>query len=639
MWTVWTYPLLILLIAFALALPLGLFMAWIFDGRYRAPGWLRWVEQRFDTGPQNWKQYCVAFMLFNIATFIVGFAVLATQPWHPAFLNPDGKGMLSPTMIFHTVTSFLTNTNQQHYSGEVHLSYFSQIVFICWKQVLSPVIGLAALLAIIRGLRGDRHMGNFYLDMWRGVVYFFLPLNFIVALLLIAGGVPMTLQGAAEATTVEAAAMGTGDDGQPLPQKIARGPVAAIVAVKQFGTNGGGYFGANSAHPFENPTAFTNVVECVGLLLIGVATLVMFGKMLNNFRHAGVIFGVMLLLSVVSIGWVQATDRLRPNPALTEQTAQAHPLDVPQPGGGVEHKWLVPHPGSSGELVDRDPAKHGQDRPEASTLPGLPVDQDLGNLEGKELRFGDAAGGTWAALTTNTSNGSVNCMHDSLNPLAGLTPLTGMWLSCCIWGGIGVGLINLLVYLIIGVFLAGLMVGRTPEYLGKKVEAREMKLASLAMLIHPLMILIPAGLFVATDWGNKSTNNPGAHGFSEVVYEFTSASANNGSGFEGLADTYGFNKAEDNPSPPAPYSPQWDIACGLVMLISRFVPIIAPIALAGCLMVKKPTPFTSGTMRTDTITFGFVLLGSILLIGALLFLPAAVLGPVAEHLGPLPFGG
>jgi K+-transporting ATPase ATPase A chain len=636
MWTVWTYPLLILLLTFALAVPLGLFMAWIFDGRYRAPEWLRRIEGRFDTGPQSWKQYCIAFMLFNIATFIVGFAVLATQPWHPAFLNPDQKGMLAPTTIFNTVCSFLTNTNLQHYAGEVHLSYFSQLVFICWKQILSPIIGLAALLAIIRGLRGDKHMGNFYLDMWRGMAYFFVPLNFIVAVLLIAGGVPMTLHGAAEATTVEAAAMGTGDDGKPLPQKIARGPVAAIVAVKQFGTNGGGYFGTNSAHPFENPTAFTNVVECVGIPLIAVATLVMFGKMLANFRHAAVIFGVMLVLSLTLLSWVMANDRLRPNPGLTAQTAEAHLLKVPQPDGRLKDFWLVPHPGASGELLDREKTP---EKPPPSTLPALPVEQDLGNLEGKELRFGDAAGATWCALTTNTSNGSVNCMHDSLNPLAGITPLTGMWLSCCIWGGVGVGLINLLVYLIIGVFLAGLMVGRTPEYLGKKVEAREMKLASLAMLIHPLMILMPAGLFLATDWGIKAQNNPGAHGFSEVVYEFSSASANNGSGFEGLGDTWGFNKPADNPSQPAPYSPQWDIATGLVMLISRFVPILAPIALAGSLMVKKPTPFTSGTMRTDTVTFGFVILGSILLIGALLFLPAAVLGPVAEHLGPIPFGG
>ncbi|HTQ40319.1 MAG TPA: potassium-transporting ATPase subunit KdpA [Pirellulales bacterium] len=606
----WTLPVFVFAITFVLAIPLGLYMAYVFEGRCRIPGFLRWIESRVDTGPQYWKQYCWAFMLFNVVTFVVGFAVLATQPYHPSFLNPDGKGMLSPSTIFHTAISFMTNTNQQHYSGEVHFSYFTQIFFVCWKQILSPVIGLAALVAIIRGLRGDKTMGNFYLDMWRGVAYFYIPLNLIVGVLLLWGGSPMTLDGAAQAATVETGAMGTNDAGNANPQLIARGPVAAIVAVKQFGTNGGGYFGANSAHPFENPNSWTNLLTCMGIILIPVAQLVMFGKMLKNYPHAAVIFGVMLVLSLITLGWSLYWDAERPNPALTAHPAQTyHATDSTVEGGLRE--------------ID------------VSAVAGLPVDQSLGNLEGKELRFGTAAGATWAALTTNTSNGSVNCMHDSLNPLAGITPLTGMWLNC-IWGGVGVGLINLLIYLIIGVFIAGLMVGRTPEYLGKKVEAKEMKLASFAMLAHPLLILIPAGLFVATDWGFGTKNNPAAHGFSEIVYEFTSASANNGSGFEGLGDTVGF-AADDAPAK----APQraWDIACGLVMLLGRFIPIIAPIAIAGSLSVKKATPFTVGTLRTDTVTFGFVLLGTILLVGALLFLPAAVLGPVAEHFGPLPFGG
>jgi K+-transporting ATPase ATPase A chain len=632
----WTLPILVLAVTFLLAVPIGLYMAWVFEGRYRLPTLLRWVENRVDTGPQNWKQYCVAFMLFNVVTFVVGFLVLGLQPYLP--LNPDNKGMLAPTTIFHTVISFLTNTNQQHYSGEVHLSYFSQLFFICWKQILSPVLGLCALLAVIRGLRGDSHMGNFYVDLWRGMVYWFLPICVVVAVLLMASGVPMTLEGSAQAATLEPGSMGADDAGVNKLQQIARGPVAAIVAVKQFGTNGGGFFGANSTHPFENPDAFGNLLTCVGLVVLPIASLVMFGKMLNNFRHAAVIFGVMLLLSAVTIIWVISYDTLTPNPALTEQKGLVYEQDIAQSDGTMKHVWAVAAPGRAAELVEHDPSTVGGDTPVARALPALPVDQELGNLEGKELRFGTSAGATWAALTTNTSNGSVNCMHDSLNPLAGLTPLTGMWLNC-IWGGIGVGLINLLVYLIIGVFLAGLMVGRTPEYLGKKVEAREMKLASLAMLAHPMLILISTGLFVASDWGIKAENNPSAHGFSEILYEFTSASANNGSGFEGLADTYGFHKAEDNPSPPAPFSPHWDIACGLVMLFGRFIPIIAPIAFAGSLASKKPTPFTAGTMRTDTITFGFVLLGTILLVGALLFLPAAVLGPVAEHLGPIPFGG
>ncbi|HTU16573.1 MAG TPA: potassium-transporting ATPase subunit KdpA [Gemmataceae bacterium] len=595
--SVWLLPFLIVGTTIVLAIPLGLYLARILDGRYRPPGWLRWIEQRVDTGPQNWKQYALALLYFNVVIFVFSFTVLALQPLLP--LNPDDKKMLSPTTIFNTICSFLSNTNLQHYSGEVHLSYFSQIFAIAWTQFVSPSIGLAALVAIIRGLRGDRDMGNFYLDLWRGVMYIFLPLALILGVLLMAGGMPMTFEGAAQATTVEAGAMGTEDDGQPKPQLVSRGPTAAIVAIKQLGTNGGGFFGANSCHPFENPTAWTSFLECLSIILVPVASLVMFGRMLKDYRHAAVIFGVMLLLSAATIIWAVSQDSMQPNPALTAQ-------------------------------AERTKAKDGKD---VAALPPLPVDQSLGNLEGKELRFGTSAGATWAALTTNTSNGSVNAMHDSLNPLAGLTPLAGMWLNC-IWGGVGVGLINFLIYLVVGVFLAGLMVGRTPEYLGKKVEAREMKLAMLALLIHPLMVLMPTGLFAALDWGTKSTNNPGPHGFSEILYEFSSASANNGSGFEGLADTYGSNDAEN----PGPYAPHWDIACGLVMLISRFIPIIAPIAIAGCLAAKKPTPFTAGTMRTDTVTFGFVLLGTILLVGALLFMPAAVLGPAAEHLGPIPFG-
>lgn len=573
--SIWSLPLLVVGAAIVLAVPLGLYLAWILDGRYRPPGWLRWVEQRFATGPQNWKQYTLSLLFFNVAIFVFAFTVLALQSLLP--LNPDGKKMLCPSTIFHTVCSFLTNTNQQHYSGEVHLSYFSQLFAICWNQFVTPAVGLSALAAIVRGLRGDRDMGNFYLDLWLSVIYILLPLAVILAVLLMAAGVPMTFEGAVQAEIVEQAATGAA----PVVQTLARGPVAAVVAIKQLGTNGGGFFGTNSCHPFENPTDWTNFLECLSILLVPMAGLVMFGRMLKDFRQAAVIFGVMLLLSAATIAWAVYFDTLQPNPALA----------------------------------------------------ALPVDQSLGNLEGKELRFGTSAGPTWAALTTNTSNGSVDCMHDSLNPLAGLTPFTGMWLNC-IWGGVGVGLINFLIYLIVGVFLAGLMVGRTPEYLGKKVEAREMKLAMLALLVHPLLVLGPTGLFSALDWGTKTTNNPGPHGFSEILYEFSSASANNGSGLEGLADSYGFNDNKDRPT----VAIYWDIACGVVLIIGRFIPIVAPIAIAGSLAAKKPTPFTAGTMRTDTVTFGFVLLGTILLVGALLFLPAAVLGPVAEHLGPVPFG-
>jgi K+-transporting ATPase ATPase A chain len=607
----WTLPILIIATSVALSIPVGFYLAWIMDGRYHAPKWLRWFEERLHTGPQNWKQYIVALLLFNTVMFVFGFVVLALQPYLP--LNPDGKKMLGPTTIFNTAISFLTNTNLQHYAGEQHLSYFSQLVFVLWNMFVSASVGFCALAAITRGLRGDAHMGNYYVDMWRAVVYVFLPASVLMSVLLLADGVPMTFRGAQEVQSVEPGAMGTTEDGKPQPQTIARGPVAAIIPIKHLGTNGGGFFGANSAHPFENPSAWSNYLTCVNILIFPFSLVIMFGRMLGKLRHAAVIYGVMMLLFVTMIGWAIYWDTLQPNPGLT-----AH----------AEHRYEVPDPNApSGKRIITSPE-----------VVGLPVDQELGNLEGKELRFGTSAGATYSAVTTAVTCGSVNCMHDSLNPLAGLTPFTGMWLNC-VFGGKGVGLINLLVYLIVGVFLAGLMVGRTPEYLGKKVEAREMKLAMLALLIHPILILGPTGLFAALDWGTKATNNPGPHGFAEVLYEFSSASANNGSGFEGLGDTWGFNKPEDNSTPPAPYSPYWDIATGLVMLISRFIPIIAPIALAAGLAAKKPTPFTAGTMRTDTLTFGFVLLGTIILVGALLFLPAAVLGPVAEHLGPIPFGG
>jgi K+-transporting ATPase ATPase A chain len=567
----WLIPLLVIGLSAGLSVPLGRYLARVLD----RPAGNR-LERLLDTGGQDWKRYCFSMIGFNVLAFVAGYAVLSLQ--HELPLNPDGKKRLAETTVFNTACSFLTNTNLQHYSGEVHLSYFSQVFVIVWKQFIGPAVGLTALLAVIRGLRGDAHLGNFYLDLWRGVAQVLLPLALVVAILLVLGGVPMTLDGAARVTTVEGG-----------EQAIARGPVAALVAIKQLGTNGGGFFGTNSAHPFENPSAWTNLLECVSIVLIPMACVVMFGRMLNAGRHAAVLFGVCLLLYA----------------ALTTAAVLAE---------------AGPNPG----------------------LAGLPVDQSAGTLEGKELRFGPGAAGTWAATTTCTSNGSVNCMHDSLTPLGGLVPLTGMWVNC-LFGGVGVGLINLLVFLIVAVFLAGLMVGRTPEYLGKKVEAREMKLAMLALLIHPLMILAPAGLFCEAGWADAAKNNPGPHGLSETVYEFTSASANNGSGFEGLADTTGVaaehddDLASDDPQKrtsraDARYvAGAWDIATGLVMVICRFVPIVAPIALAASLSRKKPTPFTAGSLRTDTATFGAMLLATILLAGALLFLPAAALGPVAEH--------
>jgi potassium-transporting ATPase potassium-binding subunit len=594
----WLLPLLIVGMTVVLSCPTGFYLAWIADGRYRPPKWLRWVEQLLDTGPQDWKQYSVSMLLFNTVMFIFGYAILALQPLLP--LNPDGKAMLAPTTIFHTACSFLTNTDLQHYAGEQHLSYFSQVVVIGWYMFVSASVGFCALAAITRALRSDPHMGNYYLDMWRVVGYVFFPASLVMGVILMADGVPMTFEGIARVTTWEG-----------IEQLISRGPVAAILPIKHLGTNGGGFFGANSAHPFENPSAWSNFLASVNILIFPFSLVIMFGKMLGNLRHAAMIYGVMMFMFVGMIVWAIYWDTLQPNPALTDQPART----------------LVMRNARGQRIEKRIPA-----------LVGLPVDQSLGNLEGKELRFGTTAGATFAAVTTAATCGSVNCSHDSLNPLAGLSPLFGLWINC-VFGGKGVGLINMLIYIIIAVFLAGLLVGRTPEYLGKKVEARELKLGVLALLVHPVLILGSTGLFAALSWGGKSTSNPGSHGLSQVVYEFSSASANNGSEFGGLRQTWGANRPEDNITLPAQYSPHWDIATGLVMLLGRFLPIIAPIAFAASLGAKKPTPFTVGTLRTDTITFAIFLLGTILLVGALLFLPAAILAPVAEHLGPIPFGG
>jgi potassium-transporting ATPase potassium-binding subunit len=497
---------------------------------------------------QDWKQYVFSMLLFNAFMFLVVFVILSLQQWLP--FNPDGKGPLEPSLIFNTVASFTSNTNLQHYSGEVSLSYFSQVFGLMWLQFVSAATGIAALTALARGLAGRTIFGNFYRDLLRATFLVLLPAATVVAVVLVLGGVVMTFQGAAVATTLEGAT-----------QTIARGPVAAFEAIKQLGTNGGGFFGANSTHPFENPTYFTNIIESIGITLIPMACVWMFGRITGQMRHATVVFAVMATLLTVKIGLANYFE--------SAPTAAFAALSV----------------------------------------------ETTGNLEGKELRFGPPAGPTWSVLTTCTSNGSVDAMQDSLNPLTGLIPMIGMWFNVT-FGGAGVGLINMFLYIIVGVFITGMMVGRTPEYLGRKVETREMKFALLAILIHPLFILGGTALFAATPWGAGTVKNPGFHGFSEILYEFSSAAANNGSGFEGLGD---------NTVP-------WNVATGTIMLLARFIPILFPLAIAGSLAAKKPTPVSVGTLRTDTPLFGMVILGSVIFIGALLFLPVAVLGPIADHL-------
>src|ERR1700677_3182862 len=466
----WLLPALLLATAIVLSIPLSAYFAWVMDGKYRAPRPLRMIEELLDTGPQDWKQYVLALVVFSVALFVFGFVVLSLQPLAP--MNPLGRGMLAPSTIFNTVISFMTNTNLQHYSGDQHFSNFSQIFFILPNMFLSAAVGLCALTAIIRALRGEQLIGNFFVDMWRVVVYMFVPIALIVGVIFIQQGMPMTYASDQQVTTLEPAAMGTGDNGQPKQQTLIVGPVAAVIPIKMLGTNGGGFYGMNSAHPLENPTATSNFFTTLAMMLFPFALVLMYGRMLGRIRHSVVIYGVMLTMMIGLIAWVIYFDTLHPNPGLTAHAGATYQIANPSaPNGKID-------------VVSPQVA-------------ALPVDQHLGNLEGKELRFGTSAGAAFAAITTDVTCGAINAEMDSLNPLAGLSPMIGMWLNC-VFGGKGVGMINLLLFLIVGVFLAGQMVGRTPEYLGKKVGAREMKLAMIALLVHPILILGPAGLFAAT---------------------------------------------------------------------------------------------------------------------------------------------
>jgi len=603
----WLLPALLLLTAIVLSIPLSAYFAWLMDGKYRAPRVLKWFEDLIDTGPQDWKQYVLAMIAFSFALFVFGFVVLSLQPIAP--LNPRGLGILAPSTIFNTVISFMTNTNLQHYSGDQHLSNFSQIFFILPNMFLSASVGFCALAAIIRAFRGEATVGNFFVDMWRVAIYIYLPVSLIFGVIFMQQGMPMTYASTEMATTLEPGSMGLDDKGQAKQQTIVVGPVAAVIPIKMLGTNGGGFYGMNSAHPLENPTATSNFFTTLAMMIFPFSLVLMYGRMLGRIRHSVVIYSVMLAMMAGLIAWVIVTDTMRPNPGLTAHAGATYQIANPS--------------APNGKLDVVSPA-----------VAALPVDQHLGNLEGKELRFGTSAGAAFAAITTDVTCGAINAEMDSLNPLSGLSPMIGMWLNC-VFGGKGVGMINLLLFLIVGVFLAGQMVGRTPEYLGRKVGAREMKLAMIALLVHPILILGPSGLFAATGWGTTAESNPGAHGFSQIVYQYSSASANNGSAMDGLGVTYGLN----NNASPSPEAVPLDIGTGLVMLFSRYLPIIAPIAMAFSLGRKKVAPVTLGTMSDDTVTFGFLLLGTIAVVGALLFLPVAALGPIAEHLGPIPFGG
>lgn len=555
-----------ILVTIASSGALGLYLARVFTGKRTSLDPIFVPIERLvlratgvdPDGQQDWKRYSVSLVVSNVAMWMATWTFVTLQHYLP--LNPDGIGNMEPTLAFNTISSFTTNTNLQHYSGETGLSYFSQMFVIAFLQFVTAGTGVAAAVAIVRGLAGSRltGLGNFYADLTRATVRVFLPLALLVSVLVVWQGVPMTFQGAARATTVE---------GQE--QRIARGVTAGVVSIKQLGTNGGGYFGPNAAHPFENPTPLSDVIEAWSIAVIPMSMVAMLGFMMNRRKLAIVIFATMLAFYAPMVICGVALEA-GGNPAIT----------------------------------------------------AMGVDQSTGSMEGKEVRFGTGLSALWAVTTTVTSNGSVSAMHDSLTPLGGLMPLIGMWLNN-IFGGVGVGVINMLIFVIVAVFVAGMMIGRTPEFLGKKVEAREMKLASLALLWHPLAILVGSAVAcyvwaTAADPGSTLgwVKNPGPHGFSEMLYEFTSAAANNGSGFEGLGDN----------------TPFWNIGTGLVILLSRYIPIIAPLALAGSLAAKPAAPETSGTLRADSATFGITLWAVILILGLLMFMPVAVLGPIAEHL-------
>jgi K+-transporting ATPase ATPase A chain len=566
-----TEILLILLASIVLAFPLGLYLARVMrGGPIRGDALFGWIEKPLyrllGVNPargMSWRGYVGAFLLSNVVIAVLVQAVFMTQAWLP--FNPDQIPNMRWDTALHTMVSFLTNTNQQHYSGQAQLSYFSQMTAITGLQVVTPMMGLALVVATLRALFGARpedvsadqaallsadrrvDVGNYYADVVRSCVRFMLPLCLLWAVLLTSQGVPSTLAGGPQATPIDAAA---GIETQKLPL----GPVAAMVAAKQLGTNGGGWYGPNSAMPLENPTPLSNALELIGILLIPIAVIFMLGAFTGRKRLAGLVFGCMLAMSSVSIA---AT------------------------------VWLEGHSATA-----------------ASPL----------LMEGKEVRFGADGTGLWAAITTQVSNGSVNGMHDSLSPLAGAVPMVNMLVNA-IWGGIGCGLQQFIVYLLLGVFLAGLMTGRTPELFGRKLETPQVRLLALLVLLQPITILGFTALTLAIP-SITGTSNPGFHGISQVFYEYTSAFANNGSGFEGLGDA----------------TVWWNLSCTLVLLLGRYPVLVIPLIVAAQLAAKRRAPESAGTLQIETPTFALTLIALIVILTVLQFMPALVLGPVADHL-------
>ncbi|MGE7601554.1 potassium-transporting ATPase subunit KdpA [Peribacillus sp. NPDC097675] len=546
----------VLLFAILLAIPMAKYLKTVYSlETTRQDRMFGWIEHGIfkiagvKSSDMNWKQYAQALLLSNLVMFIISYIIIRFQGLLPG--NPSEIANMDPLLAFNTAASFLTNTNLQHYSGETGLSYLSQMVVIIFLMFTTPATGLSLCIAFFRGLTGQRSLGNFYVDLIRSIIRVLLPLSILVSLILVSQGVPQTLDSTAVVTTLEGAT-----------QNIARGPVAALESIKHIGTNGGGFFGANSAHPYENPNGFTNVLEILSMFLIPAALPLTFGYMAKSRKQGWILFSAMglMLLAFLCVNY------------FSEQNGNPQ-LEV------------------------------------------LGLSQESGSMEGKEVRFGIAQSALFTTVTTAATTGTVNNMHDTLTPIGSITPLAMMMLNC-VFGGDGVGTVNILMYSILAVFIAGLMVGRTPEFLGKKIEGMEMKLIAIVILLHPLIILVPSALALTTQMGTEAISNPGFHGISQVIYEFTSSAANNGSGFEGLADN----------------TPFWNISTGLVMLFGRYFSMIALIAVAGSLLAKKRVPETMGTFKTDNPTFLVILLSTVLIIGALTFFPVIALGPIAEWL-------
>ncbi len=561
--------LLIYAIALLLAWPLGRYMASIYSSTPTALDRAFGPVERMIYGAigvhpgssMNWKQYGKALLKLHVVIGIIVLVIFMQQGRLP--LNPDGIEGMSWDLALHTAASFITNTNQQHYSGQAQLSYFSQLIAIVSMQIVTPAAGIAALVAILRTLFAKREdrlvtacgevaVGNFHSDLVRAIVRVFLPLAFITALLLAWQGVPSTYEGAQMAQPIDSSA-GLAE------QRIPVGPVAPMVAIKQLGTNGGGWYGPNSAVPLENPTPVSNFVETIAIVLIPIALVIMAGYLTGRRRLALSILGVMLTLSAALTG-LNVWSENQPNAAFAGLAAEGP------------------------------------------------------NLEGKEVRFGATATALWGSFTTQTSNGSVNGMHDSFNPLGGASTLMDMFINAT-FGGVGVGLINYLLFLLLAVFLGSLMVGRSPELYGRALEAKEIKLVSIALLLQPLLILGLTALTVAIP-GLAQNSNPGFHGLSQVLYEYTSAFANNGSGFEGLGDN----------------TVWWNVSCTVALILGRFIPILAPLAVAAYLAGKRVAPTTSGSLAVETPTFALLTLGVIVMFALLSFFPVLALGPFAEYL-------